>query len=531
MRRLPLAVAAAAAVTAAAPAAAAPSIRVPMKLPSRATAASAGATWLVGGRPTAATARIARAAGGKHVIPGTYAVPVAAARGLAHTLRAHRLLTYAEPNRRAHIAAVAEDPLTADNPWREASFDPMLDPPVVTPDSPLLALVDYKAQIDHQEFTGDGFVGDLPGGHIVDPHGTETLGTAVAPVNGIGITGAYPGARAINVALPKRIGCSDSAKAIKRAIGAGAAVINMSYGSASVCFAEAIELENAIKHGIIPVAAAGNDGDRGNPAEYPASLPHVLTAGALTPSGRAASFSNFNGAIDLLAPGVSITVPVPLQFDTHDGNQDGYEIVDGTSFAAPIVSAAAVWLRAQRGSEMTPDQSAQLLRLSSTDLGPKGYDTDTGYGALNMAAALTGTPPAADPDEPNEDIPFIDGAALPGGPVKPIWKGGGPVTFQALADYYEDPHDVYRIRVPGKRSVTVTIKPDFGNPDLYLYDGGARTIVSRRQRHLVGASTHSGTKGDRVRIRNSSRSTRTAYIDVETNRRPVLDTRYSLDVR
>ena len=51
--------------------------------------------------------------------------------------------------------------------------------------------------------------------------------------------------------------------------------------------------------------------------------------------------------MDLSAPGVGILTAVPPALDT-DGVQDGYQAMDGTSFSAPMVSAAMAWVRAAR---------------------------------------------------------------------------------------------------------------------------------------------------------------------------------------
>ena len=83
--------------------------------------------------------------------------------------------------------------------------------------------------------------------------------------------------------------------------------------------------------GIIPVAAAGNEFESGNPLEFPASLPHVVTVAATTPDDKSAKFSNANDAVDLSAPGVGILAAVPPALDA-DGAQDGYQALDGTSF-------------------------------------------------------------------------------------------------------------------------------------------------------------------------------------------------------
>ena len=56
-------------------------------------------------------------------------------------------------------------------------------------------------------------------------------------------------------------------------------MINMSYGSRGACYPEYVALQFAVARGIVPVAAAGNEFAEGNPLEFPASLPHVLTVG------------------------------------------------------------------------------------------------------------------------------------------------------------------------------------------------------------------------------------------------------------
>ena len=110
--------------------------------------------------------------------------------------------------------------------------------------------------------------------------------------------------------------------------------------------------------------------------------------------GTAAYFSNENAAIDLAAPGVNILTAVPSAFDDDDGRRDGYMALDGTSFAAPIVAAAAAWVRAVR-PQLTVDQVAQVVRLSARDIGKKGWDPSTGFGALDLRAALGKRPARA----------------------------------------------------------------------------------------------------------------------------------------
>jgi hypothetical protein len=193
-----------------------------------------------------------------------------------------------------------------------------------------------------------------------------------------------------------------------------------------------------------------------------------------------------------------------------------------------MVAAATTWIRAVR-PELSVDQAAQVMRLSARDVGPKGWDASTGFGVLNVAAALAKAPPPKDPSEPNEDVVWVDGSAL-GKPAAPIFTGKAK-QLTGLLDVFEDPSDVYRIRVPGRARVTVSTKPIFGDPDLGVYDRSATAASDRGA--LIGASNRRGTKRtDTVRIRNRSRKAATAYVRVfAPEGRSSLDAGYRLTIK
>ncbi len=187
--------------------------------------------WIVGARPGKAAARIARSHGARHVAGGAWLTTRADAAALAADLRRAGLLAYAEPDRYSTRAqAPAPDPLSAISPWRDRVVDPALVPPAVSASGPLIALVDSQLDISHEEFA-TGNITTTGGQALTDFHGTATAAVAAAAANGVGNLGVYPGARALNVALPPEIRCSDSARQIAAARRAGAKVINMSYGS------------------------------------------------------------------------------------------------------------------------------------------------------------------------------------------------------------------------------------------------------------------------------------------------------------
>ena len=504
----------------------------PMQFPGDASAGAAKAdpaAWLVGAKPGAGAQAAARGYGAERIGPGgDYVVPRRHARGFAAALRSRGLLVYAQPDElRSTKQVVADDPLSAPpNAWRAAVADRALSPPAVSDASPLIALLDTRLDETHPEF-GGGRISTLGVRPLDSLHGTATAAAAAAPQNGVGGLGLWPGARALNIPLPsQRLTCSASAKGVQKAIDAGAAVINMSYGSQSLCRAEYNALQRAVSRGIVPVAAAGNEFASGNPLEFPASLPHVLTVAAVNASLDSSAFSNANPAVDLSAPGENLLLAVPPSQDTEDGTQDGYLALDGTSFSAPIVSGAVAWVRAAR-PELTPSQAAQVVRISARDLGRKGFDDQTGFGLLDMRAALAKTPPPADPLEPNDDMAFVNGRAF--GTAAPIvFDGRKRNRFVALVDAYEDPADVYRVRVRGRSRVQVTAQPAFGNPVLVGFRGNARSLSSKS----LATSRHSGGRTERITLRNRGRTAKTFFVAVGVQRNAkTLDAGYALTLR
>ena len=483
-------------------------------LPGDAGAASARIdrdSWIVGAR--AGGGAIARAHGGERIAGRAFLVPRGRARALAGALRARGLLEYAEPNRVTEPAqAPPPDPLSGFARWRDFVVGDAVAP-AVTPDSPLIGVVDTRIDESHPEIAGSGITA-APGGALNDAHGTATSTVAAAPANGVGFLGIWPGARVLNLPLPdgSKILCSDSAGAIARAIRAGADVINMSYAAASSrCETEERQILSAVKAGAVPVAAAGNEFQDGNPLEFPASLPHVITVAAVGPDDRPTGFSNESAAVDLSAPGLGILTAVPAGFDTEDGNPDGYAFVDGTSFSSPMVAAAVAWVRAAR-PQLTPYQAAQVVRVGARDVGRRGYEDATGFGVLNLPGAIGRRPPAEDPQEPNDDIRYVNGRAFRGA-TSALFRGR-PARVAATADYAEDPVDVYRLKLRPGRRVRLELNPSVGDPDLFVFGPKARSVRSSRS---LASSSRGGGSIERLTIRNRGRRTRTFYATVGFN--------------
>jgi hypothetical protein len=484
--------------------------RPPLALPGALGAASVGhsrLTWIVGGRPGSDTARLARRFGAHSLLhgAGVYEVRIMRARSFARALRSAGRLSFAEPNAPARRAAFPSDPLTPDQWWLPAVVDQGLTPPPVTANSPLLAIGDSQIDRTHPELAGHVLTTSSKAASGL--HGTAVAGVASASANGEGIVGVWPGMRVLDSV--NKLNCADLVKSVDRATQAGAAVINMSYEfPVGSCFAHEVATDFAFGNGAIPVAAGGNDFQSGNAPASPAIDPHVFTVSAVDRQLHSAFFSSENNAIDVSAPGVDVLTSVPPAFD-DDGHPDGYESLDGTSFSAPIAAAVAAWVMQARPT-LANDQVAAAIRDSAKDLGPRGWDQRFGYGLVKLKRALQQPARAHDPNEPNDDIDWVDGSLFK--PDAPIFEP--PDTSRTVfgrLDQFEDPADVYRVRVAGHATVRFQLKPVYGDPDLEIYRGSAKTIYSTKGR--LGRSTKSGGATDTITWTNNSSATKSIYVD------------------
>jgi len=133
--------------------------------------------------------------------------------------------------------------------------------------------------------------------------------------------------------------------------------------------------------------------------------------------------------------------------------------VQGTSFAAPHVSAAAALLFAVRPS-LRNDQVIAILKETARDIAPPegspgtrvGRDALTGHGLLDVGAAVARAlsaepPPTADHRSEPNDVPEQAGAGL-----------SLPASqLTATVDRYEDPSDFFRIRLEAGARITLQL--------------------------------------------------------------------------
>jgi hypothetical protein len=490
----------------------------PMKLPAAGprAAGSQPATWLIGTRPGANISKVAERFGAQQLrLEGTYVLPRDRANGFAAALRGRGALVYAEPD----VTLVHNSvPDTAPAGWaRGAVVAPTLPPPVprVT-----VGIVDDYVDTTLPDLGAQTRILNLPGA-LTGSHGTEVASAVSAAANGTGVMGIFPSVPLVNYGLPSQITCSAAANGIVAVVNAKATVVNLSFGSSSQCATLFRVVEAAYGAGTLIVAAAGNEFERGNAPSYPAAWPHVLSVAALTQALAPASFSSRNAAVDIAAPGEAVPLDTPIALDV-DGTPDGTTLDSGTSFASPIVAGAAAWLWSAKPN-LTNGQVADTLRESAQDVSTPGYDTQTGFGLVNIAKALVAPTPRDDPFEPNDDIAFVDGTAFRT-PDPYVWRGFPRSPIRASVDVVEDPVDVYRVQVPARQSVRAVLLTTFGDANLVAFPGNRRTLAGTP----LARSDNKGRRTDSVTLANPSSAPRRFYLAIVSASKTSLNSAYSL---
>lgn len=250
-----------------------------------------------------------------------------------------------------------------------------------------VALLDTGAYPKHVDLSGSVTVGpDYVRGsshHPWGPHGTASAGLIAGHGHGAhhaaGVIGVAPAATvlSIRVARPGRVSEAAApaavAKGIRYAVAHHAKVIAVpltgtiaARGSA----AERAAVRSAVSHGVVVVAAAGDNGRHGDRATYPAAYPGVLAVGAAGPHGGTPGFSNHRDNVRVTAPGYRIPVPVGAR---------GHRTSTGTAVSCAITAGVVALVRAYTPG-LTGAQVAKVIRAAADDH----------HGVVDASGALAG---------------------------------------------------------------------------------------------------------------------------------------------
>jgi subtilisin family serine protease len=257
--------------------------------------------------------------------------------------------------------------------------------------------INQGEEINGIDDDGNGYVDDRYGydfvrdhHEVIDEtgHGTHVSGVISARHDRGKVLGLAPGVKVLPLRFIARNGGGrviDAVNAIRYAAEQKAQVINASWGGESCSLLLRDEIAALEHKNILFVAAAGNQGnDLSRYPEYPAAftLDNLITVGASTFDEKTARFSNYGQRVSLVAPGANIASTFPLELDM-DGLPDGVATLNGTSMAAPFVSAAAAWLWGQK-----PDATYQEVKraiLLGVEPGPYPVQSQ---GQLNLLRSL-----------------------------------------------------------------------------------------------------------------------------------------------
>lgn len=265
----------------------------------------------------------------------------------------------------------------------------------------------YDAYYKHQ-LTAD----NAPNGGDPNGHGTHVSGLIAAQAgNGLGIAGTSYNANILPIKICDNNGENATTQSIlngifycQKLVDNGVLknlrVINMSTGyyATSDSFYTDFMLETYLEdlaygYNVLTVCAGGNGDSVGTPytiSMYPSDFDVCLSVTALNKNGYNCSWSDFNEAKDISAPGEHI-------YSTYNRNDRSYVSMSGTSMASPIVSGicALLWSR-------NINWSVSRIKEAIENTASPVPDNKTGirkgrtgsHGAVNAAAALyylTGT--------------------------------------------------------------------------------------------------------------------------------------------
>jgi subtilisin family serine protease len=147
-------------------------------------------------------------------------------------------------------------------------------------------------------------------------HGTHVAGTIAAVNNaGTGVVGVAPNNQ-LKLHIVKVFGAdgwaysSSLVTATNKCKAAGAHVISMSLGGPTSNRTEQRAFDALLAGGILPIAAAGNDGN--TRTSYPAGYASVVSVAAVNENSQLASFSQRNKDVEISGPGVAVLSTVPM---------------------------------------------------------------------------------------------------------------------------------------------------------------------------------------------------------------------------
>lgn len=279
-----------------------------------------------------------------------------------------------------------------------------------------VGVIDTAIDVDHPDLEGAVVVQRSTLGlsdTALEPgvHGTAVAGVIAARGgDGFGMTGLAPEVSIVSVVAFEELAARASTTTLGTILAAfevagtlDVDVINASWVTSDP---SPLLLSAVADAGVPVVAASGNEGAvlTADTGRFPAgfTLPNLVAVTAIDPSGRVPSFANVGAeVIDVGAPGSFIATP---------GLGAGHVWAEGTSFAAPFVTAALA-LAIEVAPYAGVDDVVDAVSWTSRPLPSLQRATRSG-GLLDAAALVRGVQrPVCRPDQlPAPDFDDVDDA-------------------------------------------------------------------------------------------------------------------------
>lgn len=193
------------------------------------------------------------------------------------------------------------------------------------------------------------------------------------------------------------------ALAIDQAAADGADIINMSLTCKGESQTMRDAVNRAVEKNINVVVAAGNDSTDLSKTYYsPACIESAVTVSAATQSNTLAAYSNYNGPIDIAAPGSNVK-------SSYLNNT--YTLMSGTSMAAPLVSAGLSVVRSAF-PQKTAAEAEAMLKEYAIQIPQNAEKNEFGSGILYLKYILQMHPQTADPVFSAEEGVFSESFSL-----------------------------------------------------------------------------------------------------------------------
>ena len=264
---------------------------------------------------------------------------------------------------------------------------------------------------DHSRYSlrslrGDGYTNGSAGIEIPSTHGTHVAGIIAAQANNGGILGVASGGATAkanqlvdlvaidifseNVYIDGRLEPNatlyDVVVGLNYARDIGCSVVNMSLGfiesdAELAAFLNDFCTELTTKNNMVIVCAAGNE-STASPS-YPAACRDDVGVISVGQGLTRSSFSNYGAWCNLSAPGENIYSTILAD----DKVTNSYAAMDGTSMAAPVVTASAALVRAAN-SDLSAREVSNVLCATAKDIYAAGYDGNSGYGVVDAEKAV-----------------------------------------------------------------------------------------------------------------------------------------------